>query len=159
MSAGGAPAVRRLSAVIACYRDGQAIPKMHELLVVVVIIHSRAFGSQSAFTSGMRLATGDAVVLLDGDLQDPPGDAPQQTVEALVGQAHEAPALAVHPLAVDDLESRAPASIGSYLAQMFEEIKGRPAYLVDEVLNAPSQREEPGQRSVELAEARFGPAS
>ncbi len=39
---------------------------------VVVINHTRNFGSQSAFTSGMRIATGDAVVLLDGDLQDPP---------------------------------------------------------------------------------------
>ena len=39
---------------------------------VVVINHTRAFGSQSAFTSGMRIATGDGVVLLDGDLQDPP---------------------------------------------------------------------------------------
>jgi polyisoprenyl-phosphate glycosyltransferase len=39
---------------------------------VVVVNHARAFGSQNAFTSGMRIATGDAVVLLDGDLQDPP---------------------------------------------------------------------------------------
>jgi polyisoprenyl-phosphate glycosyltransferase len=39
---------------------------------VVVVNHTRAFGSQGAFTSGMRIATGDAVVLLDGDLQDPP---------------------------------------------------------------------------------------
>src|SRR5205085_2745116 len=39
---------------------------------VTVINHSRNFGSQSAFTSGMQVATGDAVVLLDGDLQDPP---------------------------------------------------------------------------------------
>jgi polyisoprenyl-phosphate glycosyltransferase len=39
---------------------------------VVVVNHTRAFGSQSAFTSGMRIATGDAIVLLDGDLQDPP---------------------------------------------------------------------------------------
>jgi dolichol-phosphate mannosyltransferase len=39
---------------------------------VVVINHSRNFGSQNAFTSGMRIATGDAVILLDGDLQDPP---------------------------------------------------------------------------------------
>lgn len=39
---------------------------------VTVINHTRNFGSQNAFTSGMRIATGDAVVLLDGDLQDPP---------------------------------------------------------------------------------------
>jgi glycosyltransferase involved in cell wall biosynthesis len=39
---------------------------------VVVITHTRNFGSQSAFTSGMQVATGDAVILLDGDLQDPP---------------------------------------------------------------------------------------
>jgi glycosyltransferase involved in cell wall biosynthesis len=99
---------KKLSAVIACYRDAPAVPIMYERLVaafeeadvdgeiifvndgspddaaevlaelaatdpnVVVINHARAFGSQSAFTSGMRIATGDAVVLLDGDLQDPP---------------------------------------------------------------------------------------
>ena len=39
---------------------------------VVVINHSRNFGSQNAFTSGMKVATGDGVILLDGDLQDPP---------------------------------------------------------------------------------------
>lgn len=99
---------KRISAVIACYRDAPAIPLMYERLAavfqrigvdyeiifvndcspdnarevltdlaskdkkVVVINHTRNFGSQSAFTSGMRIATGDAVVLLDGDLQDPP---------------------------------------------------------------------------------------
>ncbi len=39
---------------------------------VIAIEHSRNFGSQNAFISGMEVATGDAVVLLDGDLQDPP---------------------------------------------------------------------------------------
>ncbi|MCG2660973.1 MAG: glycosyltransferase family 2 protein [Kiritimatiellae bacterium] len=99
---------KKISAVIACYRDAPAISLMHERLTavfkklgvdyeiifvndgspdnargvlnelaakdsqVVVINHSRNFGSQSAFTSGMQLATGDAVVLMDGDLQDPP---------------------------------------------------------------------------------------
>ena len=99
---------KKLSAVVACYGDGPAIPFMYERLKkvfqklgvnyeiifvndcspdnstevlsdlaardrkVVVINHSRNFGSQSAFTSGMRIATGDAVILLDGDLQDPP---------------------------------------------------------------------------------------
>ena len=99
---------RKISAIIACYRDAPAVPVMHERLTkvfqkigvdfeiifvndnspdnarevltalaardpkVVVINHTRNFGSQNAFTSGMRIATGDAVVLLDGDLQDPP---------------------------------------------------------------------------------------
>jgi nucleoside-diphosphate-sugar epimerase/glycosyltransferase involved in cell wall biosynthesis len=36
------------------------------------ISHSRNFGSQMAFRSGMELFTKDAVVLLDGDLQDTP---------------------------------------------------------------------------------------
>lgn len=39
---------------------------------VLAIEHSRNFGSQHAFVSGMQVATGDAVILLDGDLQDPP---------------------------------------------------------------------------------------
>jgi polyisoprenyl-phosphate glycosyltransferase len=100
--------VKKLSAVIACYKDGQAVPIMYQRLKavfekigvegeiifvndrspdnaaevlaelarqdkhLVVITHTRNFGSQSAFTDGMRVATGDAVVLLDGDLQDPP---------------------------------------------------------------------------------------
>lgn len=39
---------------------------------LIVVLHSRNFGAQSAFTTGMKQATGDAVVLMDGDLQDPP---------------------------------------------------------------------------------------
>jgi polyisoprenyl-phosphate glycosyltransferase len=39
---------------------------------VVGITHSRNFGSQMAFRSGMEVSTKDSVVLLDGDLQDPP---------------------------------------------------------------------------------------
>lgn len=36
------------------------------------ITHTRNFGSQSAFLSGMDFAYGDGIVLMDGDLQDPP---------------------------------------------------------------------------------------
>ncbi len=100
--------MKKISAIIACYRDEPAIPIMHARLVktfekigvdyeiifvndgspdnteavlrelvdkdphVVAVNHSRNFSSQMAFTSGMDIATGDAVVLLDGDLQDPP---------------------------------------------------------------------------------------
>ena len=39
---------------------------------VIEIEHTRNFGSQSAFLSGLGVATGDAAILLDGDLQDPP---------------------------------------------------------------------------------------
>lgn len=39
---------------------------------LIVVLHSRNFGAQNAFTTGMQYASGDAVVLMDGDLQDPP---------------------------------------------------------------------------------------
>jgi dolichol-phosphate mannosyltransferase len=39
---------------------------------VIGISHSRNFGSQAAFRSGLELSTKNACVLLDGDLQDPP---------------------------------------------------------------------------------------
>jgi polyisoprenyl-phosphate glycosyltransferase len=39
---------------------------------VLGISHSRNFGSQMAFRSGMEMSTKQACVLLDGDLQDPP---------------------------------------------------------------------------------------
>lgn len=44
---------------------------------VIAITHSRNFGSQSAFLSGMEISTGNTVVLMDGDLQDPPEIIPQ----------------------------------------------------------------------------------
>lgn len=99
---------KKISAIIACYKDAPAIPIMHEKLTktfkelgvdyeiifvndgspdnsedilrqlvkkdskVIGINHSRNFSSQMAFTSGMDIANGDAIVFLDGDLQDPP---------------------------------------------------------------------------------------
>jgi polyisoprenyl-phosphate glycosyltransferase len=99
---------KKLSAIIACYKDAKAIPLMHKRLTAVFkkigvdyeiifvndgspdnseevikkivqkdrrtigINHARNFSSQMAFTSGMHIAKGDAVILLDGDLQDPP---------------------------------------------------------------------------------------
>jgi glycosyltransferase involved in cell wall biosynthesis len=39
---------------------------------VHVLVLSRNFGSQAAFSSGLDYASGDCAVLLDGDLQDPP---------------------------------------------------------------------------------------
>jgi dolichol-phosphate mannosyltransferase len=39
---------------------------------LTVITHSRNFGAQVAFTSGLSQADGDATVIMDGDMQDPP---------------------------------------------------------------------------------------
>lgn len=99
---------RKISAIIACYKDNKAIPIMHQRLSqvfkkikvdyeiifvndgspddseyilkqlaetdhhVIAVNHSRNFGSQMAFTSGMNISEGDSIVFLDGDLQDPP---------------------------------------------------------------------------------------
>ena len=104
----GLDTVYSVSAIVACYKDNQAIPIMYERLKatftkmnidfeiifvndcspddseevirsisgndrrVLGISHSRNFGSQSAFRSGMEIASKNACVLLDGDLQDPP---------------------------------------------------------------------------------------
>lgn len=99
---------RSLSAIVACYKDNEAIPLIYKRLTetfkklkidyeiifvndgspddcaatiqkisekdhhVIGITHSRNFGSQMAFRSGMELSSKQGVVLLDGDLQDPP---------------------------------------------------------------------------------------
>lgn len=39
---------------------------------VKVIVFSRNFGHQCAVTAGLKFATGDAIVIMDADLQDPP---------------------------------------------------------------------------------------
>jgi glycosyltransferase involved in cell wall biosynthesis len=39
---------------------------------LTVVTHSRNFGAQVAFTSGLRQSDGDATVIMDGDMQDPP---------------------------------------------------------------------------------------
>ena len=52
--------------------------KLKKIIFLKIILFSenlrnlRNFDSQNAFTSGMLQSTGDAVILLDGDLQDPP---------------------------------------------------------------------------------------
>lgn len=52
---------------------------------LTVITHSRNFGSQMAFTSGMRQSRGDGVILMDGDLQDPPEVIPELVKEWVKG--------------------------------------------------------------------------
>ena len=52
---------------------------------LVVVNHTRNFGSQNVFLSGMAVSRGDAVVLMDGDLQDPPALIPALAEKWLEG--------------------------------------------------------------------------
>jgi glycosyltransferase involved in cell wall biosynthesis len=42
-----------------------------------IVTLSRNFGHQPAISAGIRVAQGDAVIIMDGDLQDPPEDLPK----------------------------------------------------------------------------------
>ena len=44
---------------------------------IKIISFSRNFGHQAAVTAGLKYATGDAIVIIDADLQDPPELIPQ----------------------------------------------------------------------------------
>ena len=44
---------------------------------VVICALSRNFGHQQAVTAGLEIASGDAVIIIDADLQDPPSVIPQ----------------------------------------------------------------------------------
>jgi len=116
----GLDTTHSVTAIVACYKDNQAIPLMYERLKnifekiqidyeivfvndnspddseeviqtisredprVIGISHSRNFGSQASFKSGMGIASKNACVLLDGDLQDPP-----ELIESFVSKWRE----------------------------------------------------------------------
>jgi polyisoprenyl-phosphate glycosyltransferase len=113
----GLDTVYSVSAIVACYNDGMAIPLMYERLKmtftkmnidfeivfvndcssddseeiirsisgndrrVIGISHSRSFGTQASFRNGMEIASKNACVLLDGNLEDPP-----ELIEEFVAQ-------------------------------------------------------------------------
>jgi len=52
---------------------------------LVVFSHSRNFGGQAAYTTGLEYCAGDAAILLDGDIQDPPELFPEMVKKWLEG--------------------------------------------------------------------------
>jgi len=67
----------------------QSYPKMLEIAYIdnrfKIVQLSRNFGHQLAITAGMDLASGDACIVMDGDLQDPPEVIPQLVSKWLEG--------------------------------------------------------------------------
>ena len=60
---------------------------------IKIISLSRNFGHQPAYTAGLRYSKGDYIVMLDGDLQDPPelivemlDKARDECIDVLIGQ-------------------------------------------------------------------------
>ncbi len=69
---------------VVCVDDGSTDDTLNKLLMfrketpeVKVISLSRNFGLQAAITAGLEFSKGERVVIMDGDLQDPPEVIPQ----------------------------------------------------------------------------------
>jgi dolichol-phosphate mannosyltransferase len=63
---------------------GQLLPLAHQDARVKVVQLSRNFGHQAAMSAGLAKARGKAIVLMDGDLQDPP-----EVVVSMLEKWHE----------------------------------------------------------------------
>src|SRR5438270_2039358 len=81
---------------------------------VTVVEFSRNFGHQPALTAGLQTAKGDAIMLMDGDFQDPPEVLPQ-LVEAWKGGAK---------VVIAERTSRAERGIRGRLFPLFYKIMG-----------------------------------
>lgn len=81
---------------------------------VTVVEFSRNFGHQPALTAGLQTAKGDAIILMDGDFQDPPEVLPQ-LVEAWRGGAK---------VVIAERTSRAERGIRGKLFPLFYKVMG-----------------------------------
>jgi glycosyltransferase involved in cell wall biosynthesis len=75
-----------------CVNDGSSDATLRELQLtrppfgkVVVVDLSRNFGKEAALSAGLDFATGDAVIPMDADLQDPPELVPRMIARWLDG--------------------------------------------------------------------------
>jgi glycosyltransferase involved in cell wall biosynthesis len=81
---------------------------------VSVLEFSRNFGHQAALTAGLQVAKGDAVMLMDGDFQDPPEVLPRM-VQAWKGGAK---------VVIAERSSRAEKGIRGRLFPLFYKVMG-----------------------------------
>ena len=81
---------------------------------VTVVEFSRNFGHQPALTAGLQTARGDAIMLMDGDFQDPPEVLPQ-LVDAWKGGAK---------VVIAERTSRAERGIRGKLFPLFYKVMG-----------------------------------
>jgi glycosyltransferase involved in cell wall biosynthesis len=86
------PLSERLEFEFVCVNDGSRDTTLRELQAVappfgrlVVVDLSRNFGKEAALSAGLDFATGDAVIPMDADLQDPPELIPQMIARWLAG--------------------------------------------------------------------------
>lgn len=86
------PLSRELEFEFVCVNDGSSDATLRELQAarppfgrVLVVDLSRNFGKEAALSAGIDFATGDAVIPMDADLQDPPELVPRMIARWLDG--------------------------------------------------------------------------
>ncbi|MEO6941030.1 MAG: glycosyltransferase family 2 protein [Candidatus Kapaibacterium sp.] len=82
---------------------------------LVIVDLSRNFGHQSAIQAGMEISTGDAIAILDGDLQDPP-----ELIEQLIAEWKKG-----FSIVIAKRRSRAESGLRKLLFNTFYKVLGR----------------------------------
>ena len=79
---------------------------------IVILNLARNFGHQAALTAGLRAARGDAVILMDADLQDPP-----EMIREFVARWHKG-----YKVVLASRESRAERGVRRWLLDLFYKV-------------------------------------
>ena len=115
---------------------------------VTTVLLSRNFGHQAAVSAGLANADGDAIVVIDADLQDPPEvilDMVQQWLHGAdvvygIRTKRKEPLLKLTILLIGGIQLISTGVLGEYIGRIYTEAKGPPTYVIRDRIVHPDNR-------------------